>query len=71
LSLVHHIFIGVDEAGEFPWHLGDGEELPPGNVRWRFVARTDDDAEAARIMGLVSRRCFRPRAPASRSEATP
>jgi hypothetical protein len=66
---MHRIFVGVDEVGEFPWHLGDGEELPSGDVRWRFVARTDDDAEAARIMGLVSRRCFRSKAAASDSEA--
>jgi len=50
------IFIGIDKVGEFAYHLRDGEELPAGNVRWRFVAETDDFAEAVGIMALTSRR---------------
>jgi len=54
---LHHIFIGIDEVGEFPWHVREGEELPTEGMRWRLVAQTDDDEEAVEIMALVSRRC--------------
>jgi hypothetical protein len=54
---MHSILIGTDHLGEFPWHLRDGERLPTDGVRWRLVAQTDDDEEAAQVMDLVSRAC--------------
>jgi hypothetical protein len=45
------------EVGEFPMLLRDESALPGGDVRWRPVARTDDPAEAERVMELLNRRC--------------
>jgi len=55
---MHKVFIGSDESGEFPWLAHGDEPLPAGKVRWRLVAQTDDEEEAARVMTLVSWRCF-------------
>ena len=53
----HLILIGTDLVGEFPWHVRDEEALPTGDVRWRLVGETEDDAEAVRLMGEAGRRC--------------
>ncbi|HXK09209.1 MAG TPA: hypothetical protein VMT70_06185 [Vicinamibacteria bacterium] len=56
---MHRIFIGTDEAGDFPWHARDDEALPARATNWRLVAETEDPAEAAVVMTLVARSCGR------------
>jgi hypothetical protein len=51
------VLIRVDEAGEEPVIVHDGEELlsDPG-VRWRLVAECDDLGQARALVELLHRR---------------
>lgn len=51
------VLIRIDEAGEEPVIVDDGEELlsDPG-VRWRLVAECDDLAQARSLVELLHRR---------------
>lgn len=50
------IVIGTDEVGSKARLLRDEDALPGGEMRWRLVAKTDDQEVAAGVMGLLIRR---------------
>jgi hypothetical protein len=56
--MTYAILLRVDAQGTRPVLVGEDDKLPPEKgVRWRYVARTDDHAEALRVAEVLQQRC--------------
>lgn len=58
MAIMFKIVIGSDERGSIPLLLRDEDALPGDALRWRLIARTDDEGIARRLMEMMARRCF-------------
>ena len=58
LAIMFKIVIGSDESGSIPLLLRDEDALSGDALRWRLIARTDDEGIAKRLMEVMARRCF-------------
>jgi hypothetical protein len=56
--MAYAILLRLEAHGARAVLVREDDELPPEKgVRWRYVARTDDYAEALRVAEVLQRRC--------------
>lgn len=56
--MAYAILLRVDAQGTRPVLVREDDKLPPEKgVLWRYVARTDDHAEALRLAEVLRQRC--------------